>query len=128
MMNLIAQNGKPETIRSRRFRMVLDRIALDQDALVNQLRRDLAELENRYANLVDIGPDQTTSLRVVDEKFDSQAFVRDVQALKLSIIEKKVELETAVETQEELKDRPADSPVATPPLHPLHPDDTTSDA
>lgn len=94
----IMTGGSTNSTLIKRAEDVATRIQLDQENLINGLRRDLMEKKGRLDVLQDIGPDETTSTRPTDRTFNPGEFVRSVQEIQEEIMELEVRLEIAQRT------------------------------
>ena len=74
------------------------RIELEQNSLINNLERSLEEKRAQYAEMTDIGPDETTSTRPTARSFDPKDFVAKVQSLQVEMLQIEVELTIAKKT------------------------------
>jgi hypothetical protein len=74
------------------------RIKLEQESLINNLTRTLMEKKAKLDQTLDLGPDQTTSLRATSPDFDPAALVSTVQGLKVEILELEIQIKVAQET------------------------------
>ncbi|TXI12508.1 MAG: hypothetical protein E6Q68_03705 [Polynucleobacter sp.] len=72
------------------------RIKLEQESLLNDLNRQLMEKRAKLDQTLDLGPDQTTSLR--STAFDPKALVNEVQTIKVEILELEIQIKVATDT------------------------------
>lgn len=102
MNKLIASLTQSSTnIRFTRAANLADRILNSQANLVAGYKARVLDLENQLAEIVDLGPDQTTSLKVAGENFNPGAFVSRIQELRVALRDAKENLAIAYETQRE---------------------------
>lgn len=73
--------------------------ALKQKALVDRLEGEVLDLEGKIQDLTDLAPESSTSLKPQD--FDEENWVRNMQEYKVQLLNKRIELKIAQETQKE---------------------------
>lgn len=95
-ISLSAGSTNPTLIR--RAAQAADRLKLEQESLVNNLKRDLAAKESELETCLDIGPDDSTSLRATNDTFQPAVLVKKVHTLEIDILNLKVELDVANKT------------------------------
>ena len=100
MKKLISQmtGGSTNTTLVARATAAADRIKLEQDTLITNLTRDIMECKGKLDNVLDIGPDESTSMRPTAKDFNAASFVGEVQGLRVKIVELEVQLEIAKQT------------------------------
>lgn len=82
----------------KRAQDVASRIKLEQEALINSLNRDLMQKRADLDAILDIGPDDTTSMRPTKTGFDPAVLVTNVQDLRVEILELEIQVKVANET------------------------------
>lgn len=90
--------GSNNTTLIRRAEQAANRLKLEQESLVNGLRRSLAGKESELETCLDLGPEETTSMRPTTGAFDPAAVVQKVHSLEVELINLKVELDIAEKT------------------------------
>jgi hypothetical protein len=95
---LSASNGDIKTVRAQ----ILAETTLDAvDSFVQTLRRERNVLRTTLANLTDLAPENTYSLRPGSEKFDASAWIKELHKTTMQLQLKEVELEVANDIQKE---------------------------
>lgn len=100
----LASMLSPDTasVRQRRALALVQRINLEQSALVTDLQRRQADLRAKLEDLSDLAPDDTTSLKFGSRDFDPKQWVKEVQEVKLALVQVDFELDIAQTTLKEL--------------------------
>lgn len=93
--------GSTNTTLVARATAAAERIKLEQNTLITNLTRDIMECKGKLDNVLDIGPDESTSMRPTTKDFNAASFVGEVQGLRVKIVELEVQLEIAKQTMEE---------------------------
>ena len=89
---LSASNGDIKTARAQ----ILAESTLDAvDSFVQALKRERNMLRTTLANLTDLAPENTYSLRPGSEKFDASAWVKELHKTTMELQLKEVELTVA---------------------------------
>lgn len=96
--NLTASN---KAIKDSRAIIIEEDAIAEQSSLIIELETKLRDLKRTKLNLEDLSPDNMMSLQPAKGDFDAKKWVRQMQELKLSILETSLELECARETMEE---------------------------
>lgn len=97
--NLSASNT---AIKLARAKAVSEQTELEQNSLINDLKRKVSSLSMKIDQHCDLGPSQTTDLTAAGSKnFGPSQWVTTLQALKLELAEAKIELSIAEETYAE---------------------------
>ena len=86
---------------SARAKNAMDDCAAEMDTLIAKLEKNKRNAVKELTNLTDIGPDNTTSLRVVDESFNAERWIQQIHELKMEIRLADIEIKVALETKEE---------------------------
>jgi hypothetical protein len=87
---------------NQRAEVAINQVRLQQEALINRLNIDIEQIHANIQRLMDLGPETSDSLRPVSVNFDASRFVNNLQEQKLSLRHAQIELETAVNTAQEL--------------------------
>lgn len=82
-------------IKETRAKMLAETTVLEVESFVQGLKKEKLELYNKLANLTDLAPDNTYSLRPGSKDFDAKAWVRELHSTKMEIALKEMELEEA---------------------------------
>jgi hypothetical protein len=82
-------------IKEARAKMLADTTVLEVESFVQALKKEKLELQNKLANLTDLAPDNTYSLRPGSKDFDAKLWVRELHSTKMEIALKEMELEEA---------------------------------
>ena len=82
-------------IKETRAKMLADTTVLEVESFVQVLKKEKLELQNKLANLTDLAPDNTYSLRPGATSFDPKAWVRELHTTKMEIRLKELELAEA---------------------------------
>lgn len=88
-------------IKAARAKILFEDVA---DAMNNQLlelKRQKRELERTLMNLSDLSRDSELSLKVVKDNFNAKEWLDQIQATKVALTMKEVELKLAEETNKE---------------------------
>ena len=72
-----------------------------QERLVMDLEEEHDDMKEKLNSLSDVYPNSEMTLRIVAKDFDPKKWVKDTQQLKVDLLMKKVELDTAKETMKE---------------------------
>ncbi len=78
----IAAGG--DAVRLQRATLVANTAKLAQEALINECRTKVQELDNALNNLLDLAPETTDSLRPAGNGFKPHQWVQQVQELKVA--------------------------------------------
>lgn len=90
------------SIRKRRADKLVSRIRLEQEGLVNELKRQLAETQDKLECQCDLSPRTTTDLSFVSTDFNAREWVLTVQDLNESVANLEFKLSIAEKTLVEL--------------------------
>lgn len=93
--------GSAEGIKLQRAVNVATAASLAQEALINDLRKEVQTIEANLTAHLDIGPDSADSLRPVGPNFDANEWVAAVQNYKVTLKRANERLVIAMETQAE---------------------------
>lgn len=86
-----------KSIKGTRAKVVVRAAKTAQTNLVNKLEAEYDKLDLKLETLNDVFPNSTTSLKVA-ENFDADAWAKEMQDTKISLLNKEVELKTAKKT------------------------------
>lgn len=86
-------------LRAQRADNQSSMVEVSQMNLVNSLKNQYLTLQNKLEALTDLGPSTTVDLKGPD--INPQDWVREVQGLKVQLLEVEVQLNIAIETYEE---------------------------
>jgi len=116
MKKLITQmtGGSTNTTLIARATAIAERIKLEQSTLITNLTRDIMESKSQLDTVLDIGPDESTSMRPTAKDFNAAHFVGQVQSLRVKIVELEVQLEIAQQTSDDWASED-DKPAAAAP-------------
>ena len=87
-------------IKQARAEALASGTQIEQQDLMNSLKREVLRLENKLTKLNDLAPATTVSLRP-GENFDPKAWASDLQNTKIELLNKRIELDVATETYDE---------------------------
>lgn len=96
---LISSNNNEALIR--RAESITTGAEIAQQNLVNGLKQKKIEIELKIANLTDLAPEDTTSLRPGSKDWDAQKWVSDLQNAKQDLYMVEMQLKLAQETYDE---------------------------
>lgn len=88
-------------IKAARAAILGSNAKIAQETLVNKLKGEENTLNIRLQQLTDLSPNETTSLQVGGGNFNADAWVKEMQDIKVSLLNKKVELSLAQDTLSE---------------------------
>jgi hypothetical protein len=88
-------------IKETRAKMLADTTVLEVETFLQGLKKEKLELQNKLANLTDLAPDNSYSLRPGSKDFDAKAWVRELHSTKMEIKLKQLELDEAQEIYNE---------------------------
>ena len=86
----------------RRGKKVATLIAMEQETLINLLRRDVLSLESKMEEILDVSVKSRDSLSPTNENFDPKRFVEEIQGIKKLLRNKRIELKFAEATYKSL--------------------------
>jgi hypothetical protein len=98
-MQLISSNGN-ETL-NRRASSIATTAEIKQQNLVNSLKSKREELKLDIANLTDLAPDSTDSLRPGSKDWNPETWVEQLQSKKEELYSIEISLKIAQETYDE---------------------------
>lgn len=84
-----------DSIRKERAENLSEEVILEVDELLGKLKKEKVQLKNKIANLTDLAPDNTYSLRPGGKDFKADAWVQELFEAKLELDLKEIELQTA---------------------------------
>lgn len=90
-----------KAVISARAKNAMEEISAEMATAIANLEKDKREFVKKLTNITDIGPDNTTSLRVVDEGFDACSWLKEIHNLKMDIRLKDIEIKVAKEMSDE---------------------------
>jgi hypothetical protein len=86
-------------LRAQRADNQSSMVEVSQMNLINSLKNQYLTLQNKLESLTDLGPSTTVDLK--GPNIDPQQWVKDVQGIKVQLLEVEVQLNIAIETYEE---------------------------
>lgn len=95
---VLAIAGTAEGIKLQRAQNAAEATKLAQEALINDRRKRVQELESLLTQQLDIGPETSDSLRPVGKDFNPADWVAQVHDIKMSLRAAKESLEVAEAT------------------------------
>lgn len=96
---LISDNNS--STLTRRASSIATAAQIAQQNIVNQLKQRKCELELKIANLTDLAPESTDSLRPGDKDWDAKKWAIELQETKQELYDLNVQLDIAEETYKE---------------------------
>jgi hypothetical protein len=75
--------------------MLADTTVLEVESFVQALKKEKLELQNKLANLTDLAPDNSYSLRPGSKDFNAKEWMLELHTTKMEIKLKDMELEVA---------------------------------
>lgn len=96
---LISDNGS--NTLARRAGSIATAAQIAQQNIVNQLKQKKCELELKVANLTDLAPESTDSLRPGDKDWDAKEWAIELQETKQELYDLNIQLTIAEETYKE---------------------------
>lgn len=102
-MNNFAKNlaKSNKEIKEQRAEIVGNDAAMAQEDLVRNLKKKQNSLKSKLLSLQDLNCDSKDSLNPVRSDFDADKWVQEVQDTKVELLNVKIELKVAEETNEE---------------------------
>lgn len=99
-MNKFALNlaASHESIKEKRAKNIAASALAAQEELIREIEGEIREYENQLMDLEDLNTDSTTSLSPAKGDFDSAKWVKEMQEVKIELLNKTVELTVAKET------------------------------
>lgn len=94
-------NASHADIKAMRSEIVSSDAEAAQKELIEKLKKDKRELQNKLLNLDDLSPESADSLNVVRGQFDGAKWANELQNTKVSIQLIDVQLKIAEETYSE---------------------------
>jgi hypothetical protein len=93
-----------EAIVNERANIIIDDIQSEIETVITNLEKKKRDVVKRKLNHADIGPDNSTSLRVVDENFDASDWVKTLMSLEKELVMIEIELNIAGKLKKEWLD------------------------
>ena len=93
--------GSSKDIREQRANMIATQTQKVQETLVRNLMDERDKLEWKLMELTDISRDSDFSLMVTKKDFNADEWARNVQTLKVQLLDNEIQLTTAKETLKE---------------------------
>lgn len=90
-----------QSVLSARAKNAMDDCKAEMDSLIANLNKKKRNHVKELTNLTDLGPENSTSLRVVDETFNAEEWIKQLHKLKLTIRLCEIEIQTAEEIKSE---------------------------
>lgn len=90
-----------DNIKSARAALISENAEASQRKLIETLKEIKRKLEGQKLALSDLYPDSELSLLVTKTSFDADKWARDLQNIKVSLLNNQVELKSAQETFDE---------------------------
>jgi phytoene dehydrogenase-like protein len=84
-----------DAIKETRAKMLADTTVLEVESFVQALKKEKLELQNKLANLTDLAPDNSYSLRPGSKDFNAKEWMLELHTTKMLIKLKDMELEVA---------------------------------
>lgn len=88
-------------IKQQRAEILAEETKYEQEEIVRNLAKEKRALETKLVAMTDLSPDNTYSLRPGGDGFNPKQWVREMQNVKVALLNKEVELQLAEETLEE---------------------------
>lgn len=88
-------------IINQRAQIVADDIASEIETRISELEKKKRDVTRRKLSHTDIGPDNSTSLRVVDDKFNSAEWVDTLMNIEKELVLVEIDLKIANSVKEE---------------------------
>ena len=82
-------------IKSTRAANLGELASIEASTLVQNLKREKLSLENKIANMTDLSPETTFSLRPGGDNFDAAKWVKDLHKATMELKLKNIEMEVA---------------------------------
>lgn len=82
-------------IKEARARNLSEVASIEALTLVQNLKREKLNLENKIANLTDLAPETNDSLRPGSKNFDAPAWIKELFETKMDLKLKEIEIEEA---------------------------------
>ena len=96
---LLSQSNKD--IKGQRAQLLAEDAKDAHEELLRNLRQSKRDLDRKLLALSDLAPDSELSLRVVKKDFSAKLWVEDIQATKIALANKIIEIKLAEETFKE---------------------------
>lgn len=87
-----------KTIKGNRAKLIAEDAEEAQNTLLRNLKKELRDLRRKRESLEDMYPESEFSLRVTKENFNPVTWANELQAAKVAISMKEVEVKLAEET------------------------------
>lgn len=100
MEQILSASG--DSLLKRRSKNVAALIEMEQQTLVNNLKRDVLTLEGQLANIFDLSVKTRDSLSPINENFSALDYARRIQELKIQLRNKRIEYKLAATTYDDL--------------------------
>ncbi len=88
-------------IINQRAQIVADDIASEIETRISELEKKKRDITRRKLPHTDIGPDNSTSLRVVDDKFNSAQWVDTLMNIEKELVMVEIDIKIANAVKEE---------------------------
>jgi hypothetical protein len=90
-----------QQIKEQRAQLIAEDAEAAQSKLLETLKDEERSLKRKLMTLSDIYPDSELSLLVTKDKFDATQWAKDMQDVKISLLNKQVEIKAAQLTYDE---------------------------
>ena len=87
-----------KSIKAARAKIIAEDAYDAQSEIVRTLSQEKREIEKQLLKLSDTSPDSEFSLKVVKDNFKASEWAKSIQALKVQLAMKEVEVKVAVDT------------------------------
>lgn len=82
-------------IKESRAQILAEQASIEADTMVQNLKKEKLSLQNKIANMTDLAPDSTFSLRPGGESFDAAKWIKELHKTRMELKLKEIELTEA---------------------------------
>lgn len=86
-----------QDVLSARSKALSQETVLEAESLIQSLKREKLQLENKITNLTDLAPENSYSLKPGSPSFNASSWIKELHKLRLDVKLKEIELTEAEE-------------------------------
>jgi hypothetical protein len=83
------------SIKTSRATIISEQAEIEVQTMVQNLKKEKLSLQNKIAQMTDLSPEETTSLRPGGKNFDAAAWAKNLHTAKMQLKLKQIELDEA---------------------------------
>jgi hypothetical protein len=83
------------SIKASRATIISEQAEIEVQTMVQSLKKEKLTLQNKIAQMTDLSPEETTSLRPAGKSFDAAKWAKDLHTAKMQLKLKQIELDEA---------------------------------